>query len=716
MADEIKNAFNAAWADGPSSSPYQPPKEDIRAIGSVIQDEVDNLNEQVDDVAALFVSGTQWTDPVAVATTANITLSGEQTIDGVLTSASRILVKDQSAPAANGLYLTGPGAWSRASDANVATELLGLAFFVRGGSINGGKQFICATKAPIILGTTALAFREISDQSALNADYAELEFLVRPIVSATRNNVLSSESALMRSILLDVKVIGARPGYNYRVAYIQNGATRSGNTGYGWIIEEISATDYATLDNPVTRIITFTDAAPAPNLSLDRQTVTLSHSRFLGSIVITFNPSALPAAGTAVQSETSGQAGYSWILDAKGLLPIQYPTPLLPIKGGLFYDIDPVTRRCDISFSMSTKRLKAHLRPNGFNSLFNFRVISTALLSSTSWTSGWTDVLSTGTDFLPPLQVEAVSGGDGGSPTQIYTGGNHGTSGGAGGDVTAQMTYWAASVDGTRVDDMTAALTGYADCVTFSWVNRIQAYNTIVSNREVIEQRIVMRCYPGSFECVVQYEALEAIVIRLENGFQALTNNDGTAPYDGNAFGDSVHFLEGVLQDRETIISGDMSAGTKTTAPNAWAAVARGPAGDMVSWIDRAFGVGGLQNVSASSSSVRMSGKKMYQAVVGGGSGLALSAGDVIEYRGGYAFSEAGAVSGADVDCGFRIYKNGVPHYVAAILNAGGGFVATLTEHAGREIDAGDRPIIDPHAKWAVSALGYDVLTGRVAS
>ena len=34
--------------------------------------------------------------PVACATTANITLSGEQTIDGVVTSASRVLVKNQT--------------------------------------------------------------------------------------------------------------------------------------------------------------------------------------------------------------------------------------------------------------------------------------------------------------------------------------------------------------------------------------------------------------------------------------------------------------------------------------------------------------------------------------------------------------------------------------------------------------------------------------------
>lgn len=53
---------------------------------------------------------------VEVATTANIALSGEQTIDGFLTNASRVLVKDQTDPTENGIYLTSAGAWTRSLD------------------------------------------------------------------------------------------------------------------------------------------------------------------------------------------------------------------------------------------------------------------------------------------------------------------------------------------------------------------------------------------------------------------------------------------------------------------------------------------------------------------------------------------------------------------------------------------------------------------------
>lgn len=69
------------------------------------------------------INGVTVKEGVDVATTANITLSGEQTIDGVLTSGSRVLVKDQTSADENGIYVSAAGAWSRAADANSEAEL-----------------------------------------------------------------------------------------------------------------------------------------------------------------------------------------------------------------------------------------------------------------------------------------------------------------------------------------------------------------------------------------------------------------------------------------------------------------------------------------------------------------------------------------------------------------------------------------------------------------
>jgi len=101
------------------------------------------------------LDGRKWKQSVLNATTADITLSGEQTIDGVLTSASRILVKDQTLGENNGIYVTAAGAWARSSDANTAAEVLAAAVFVEQGTLNGNNQY-AQTADSITLGTTPL--------------------------------------------------------------------------------------------------------------------------------------------------------------------------------------------------------------------------------------------------------------------------------------------------------------------------------------------------------------------------------------------------------------------------------------------------------------------------------------------------------------------------------------------------------------------------------
>lgn len=104
-----------------------------------------------------LANGIKWKASVVVATTADIILSGEQTIDGVLTSSSRVLVKDQSSPAENGIYVSSAGAWTRAADADSAVELESAAVFVQQGSTNADKAYV-QTADSITLGVTALVF------------------------------------------------------------------------------------------------------------------------------------------------------------------------------------------------------------------------------------------------------------------------------------------------------------------------------------------------------------------------------------------------------------------------------------------------------------------------------------------------------------------------------------------------------------------------------
>lgn len=101
---------------------------------------------------------------VRAASTANLTLSGAQTIDGVsVVAGDRVLVKDQSAGAENGIYVAAAGAWARAADADTSAEVTsGLYVWVEEGTANGDSGWYLATNATITLGSTALTFVQIS--------------------------------------------------------------------------------------------------------------------------------------------------------------------------------------------------------------------------------------------------------------------------------------------------------------------------------------------------------------------------------------------------------------------------------------------------------------------------------------------------------------------------------------------------------------------------
>ena len=100
---------------------------------------------------------------VVAATTTNITLSGAQTIDGVsVIAGDRVLVKDQTTTANNGIYLCAAGSWTRTTDADAWTELVAAYTFVEGGTINGSNGFICTVAAGGTLGTTAITFAQFS--------------------------------------------------------------------------------------------------------------------------------------------------------------------------------------------------------------------------------------------------------------------------------------------------------------------------------------------------------------------------------------------------------------------------------------------------------------------------------------------------------------------------------------------------------------------------
>lgn len=106
------------------------------------------------------VQGIPWKEAVRVASTANLTLSGEQTIDGVLTSASRILVKNQTTASQNGIYVTAAGAWARSADADSTAEVQGAVVSVLEGTAGANLRF-AQTEDDVTVGTDAQTWTNI---------------------------------------------------------------------------------------------------------------------------------------------------------------------------------------------------------------------------------------------------------------------------------------------------------------------------------------------------------------------------------------------------------------------------------------------------------------------------------------------------------------------------------------------------------------------------
>ena len=104
------------------------------------------------------------------ATTADITLSGAQTIDGVsVVAGNRVLVKNQSLSQNNGLYLCASGSWTRTTDANTWDELTSAFTFIEQGTANGDCGFVCTANAGGTLGTTALPWSQFSGAGTFTA-------------------------------------------------------------------------------------------------------------------------------------------------------------------------------------------------------------------------------------------------------------------------------------------------------------------------------------------------------------------------------------------------------------------------------------------------------------------------------------------------------------------------------------------------------------------
>lgn len=149
----------------------------------------------IDDVSAPETKKITWANilaaiPVANASAAKASVRAATTaagtlatsfengdaIDGItLATGDRILIKNQAAPAENGIYtVNASGAPTRATDADAASEFEGgCLVYVEEGTVNAKSVWGCTATGAITLGTTALPFAHLAGENPIiDGDFA----------------------------------------------------------------------------------------------------------------------------------------------------------------------------------------------------------------------------------------------------------------------------------------------------------------------------------------------------------------------------------------------------------------------------------------------------------------------------------------------------------------------------------------------------------------
>lgn len=198
------------------------------------------------------LAGLSWKKPARVGTTANITLSGEQTIDGVaVVAGDRVLVKDQTAGEQNGVYVASASSWTRAADFDATSpidEVNSAAVFVSQGTTQSDTGWT-QTSPVTTIGTDPMVFVQFAASGTYFAGAGMSQ-------SGNTFNVGTASSARIVVNVDDIDLATAgTPGTYTQVttdAYgrVTSGANPTTLAGYG-------ITDAQALDTTLTALAAF---------------------------------------------------------------------------------------------------------------------------------------------------------------------------------------------------------------------------------------------------------------------------------------------------------------------------------------------------------------------------------------------------------------------------------------------------------------------------
>ncbi|WP_259758994.1 phage tail-collar fiber domain-containing protein [Pseudomonas sp. GCEP-101] len=247
--------------------------------------------EYVDNSIVTALNRLDYKQSVRAATTASVSLSGLQTVDGVaLAAGDRVLVKNQTNAVDNGLYVVATGAWKRATDADENSEVTpGLTVTVESGTAQADSVWQLVTDGAIVLGTTALTFQNITNGLAKLASPAFSGVPTAPTAAVGNNTQQLATTAFTQAAIAPLAPV-ASPAFT--------GTPTAPTAAVGSNTQQLATTAFVqTAVTPLAPLASpgFTGVPTAATASAGTNTPQLATTAFVQAAVGPLAPLASPA-------------------------------------------------------------------------------------------------------------------------------------------------------------------------------------------------------------------------------------------------------------------------------------------------------------------------------------------------------------------------------------------------------------------------------------